>query len=86
LAVYPNPFSEVLTVRLSAGMEDRVRVDLIDVTGRLALSETSLSGSIEHVLHLQAGARQFAPGVYLLRATIGRNVSNRLVTFVRSTH
>lgn len=79
IALYPNPFSDQLTLRADARAARPVAVEVVDVTGRWVL-ETEVPASGTFALDLTT----LAPGVYVVRVVApDGTVAVRRVTKVR---
>ena len=61
IAVYPNPFGTFITLNVSSEIEEAIRVQLIDINGKLILQEEILPN--QHRLEIP---QHCAPGTYLL--------------------
>ena len=61
IAIYPNPFGTYITVNASEQQEEAIRVQLIDLNGKLILQEEILPN--HHRLEIP---QHCAPGTYLL--------------------
>ena len=61
IAVYPNPFGTYITLNTSEQQEEAIRVQLIDINGKLILQEEILPN--HHRLEIP---QHCAPGTYLL--------------------
>ena len=61
IAVYPNPFGTYITLNTSEQQEEAIRVQLIDINGKLILQEEILPN--QHQLEIPSHC---APGTYLL--------------------
>lgn len=61
IAVYPNPFGTYITLNTSEQQEEAIRVQLIDINGKLILQEEILPN--QHRLEIP---QYCAPGTYLL--------------------
>ncbi|MEN9302997.1 MAG: hypothetical protein RL264_1426 [Bacteroidota bacterium] len=61
IAVYPNPFGTFITVNTSEQQEEAIRVQLIDINGKLILQDEILPN--QHRLEIPSHC---APGTYLL--------------------
>ncbi|MEZ4696820.1 MAG: T9SS type A sorting domain-containing protein [Rhodothermales bacterium] len=74
--VYPNPFSEQATIRLSTEQPDHVRVEVFDMLGRLVY--VVADGDLPRGLHeIRINGQPLASGLYLVRVTMGRDVLSR---------
>lgn len=81
-SVYPNPFGNQTRVSFSLDRPAPVRIDIVDMLGRIRMSEDS--GQLaagEHALALNAGSLE--PGTYLVRIISENRTDSRLVTVVR---
>ena len=82
LGVSPNPVASGGVVRVSVPETGRVRVSVVDVLGReVSVLMDGERSAGEHVLGL--GAERLAPGVYVVRVTVGRETVARRVTVAR---
>jgi hypothetical protein len=61
IAVYPNPFGTFITVNTNTEVEEEISVQLIDINGKLILSEQIVPK--HHKLEIPSHC---APGTYLL--------------------
>lgn len=61
IAIYPNPFGTFITLNTSEQQEEAIRVQLIDLNGKLILQEEILPN--QHRLEIPSHC---APGTYLL--------------------
>ena len=77
--VYPNPVVSTLTVEVPAG--DRRRIEVLDARGRAVA--VLFDGRCASVCRATWDARGAASGVYVVRATGGREASTRTVVRVR---
>lgn len=78
--VFPNPTSDYAQVVFSAKTASPVRIALIDLSGKVRVTEniTSQVGINQHTLSLQG--KNLAPGVYVLQIHAGETVkSTKLV-------
>ncbi|GJM44632.1 MAG: hypothetical protein DHS20C21_14740 [Gemmatimonadota bacterium] len=87
MSVQPNPFRDDLSIRFSTRASGVVRVDVVDIRGRLVkrvARETKPSGS--HAVRWdgrdQVGVRA-APGVYFLRLETGDGTASQRAVHVR---
>lgn len=64
LTAYPNPASQNITVKIGGSKNDKVSLELIDITGRTLYSIRQLSVHHAHTINVS----RFRAGVYLLRA------------------
>lgn len=78
VTVVPNPVRSIALVTLRSQATARMEVDLFDLAGRkvMTLEEEGFSSG-EHVVHLDAS--RLAPGIYLLRCTLGTDSFHRKV-------
>jgi hypothetical protein len=75
----PNPAVGVPMVDFTLDRTGEVRLELLDIAGRMAGSRTAVLEPGRHLLPL-AMARSIAPGVYLVRIThSGRTATTRVV-------
>ena len=82
LGVSPNPVSTGGVVRVSLPEAGVVRVVVYDVLGRqVAVLADGERAAGEHAVALDAG--RLAPGVYVVRVTVGRETVARRVTVAR---
>ncbi len=65
---YPNPFGEVTNFSLAVSVEQHVRVDVFDLTGRIVATvfEGVLAGGLSHQMQFEAG--RLKSGFYIVRA------------------
>lgn len=77
--VYPNPFNETLTIRISDQiLNGDVSLRLIDFTGKLVHKELINSTSLDNKIHLNVS--DFLPGLYFLEIeNNGRNFTKKLI-------
>jgi len=69
-SVYPNPFIDDITIRLSYESADEVKLMLMDVNGRLIFSEVhNLSGNNEQLI-ISNKIKKLNSGIYFLGITI----------------
>lgn len=74
LTVYPNPATDLLDIRLTAGMKSAVRFTFHDATGKLVYStEEFVKESGAHTLRLNRAV--MPSGMYVLSATDGNHRS-----------
>jgi uncharacterized lipoprotein YddW (UPF0748 family) len=82
-STYPNPFSRFTTIPVTLRRPSSVRLDVIDLLGRVVaevLPETALPPG-EHALQLDAGS--LSSGVYIIRVRVNGRSEARTVTLVR---
>lgn len=74
LSVYPNPFTSELNVSFIVAKEERVRISLLNITGReiATIAEGSMVQGNHTVTFVPAGLN---PGIYLLRMQSESNTS-----------
>jgi hypothetical protein len=79
-AVFPNPFSDELSLTLSIPLSGSLRIELIDCTGRIQYGENHdvFTGYSEFAMNSKV-LQHLARGIYLLRITL----NNRLVAIQR---
>lgn len=70
LSAYPNPTSGILSVTAS-GMLD-ARIEVVDITGRVILSETSRT--VKGTWNARLDLSNLPTGIYLLKVTDGQSV------------
>ena len=82
LGVSPNPVAAGGEVRVSVPEAGRVRVSVVAVLGReVSVLTDGERAAGEHAVALDAG--RLAPGVYVVRVTVGRETAVRRVTVAR---
>lgn len=79
LDVYPNPTSAELTVDYEFGVPGPVRIEMIDLLGRVVKTIQDDSGGGRTTL----STSELAPGLYIVRVTSGTMYEARSVTVVR---
>lgn len=82
LAVYPNPASSQLTISFSLIKNSDVKVDVLDLTGRLiatVMNETAPSGTVNKTV----STGSMAEGNYIVRITANGVVSQQKLSIVR---
>ncbi|MFT2008582.1 PQQ-dependent sugar dehydrogenase [Pontibacter sp. 13R65] len=67
IQLYPNPFSEQLTVRFTEASEEVQAVLIYDMTGRLVYQQTGLIQVFGSELHVNLRESKLRPGFYVLR-------------------
>ena len=74
LKVYPNPFSERLNFEFVSPSDDRVRIDIFDLSGRLM--ETVFDNTVKAGVNYNAALvpDKLISGIYLYRMTMGSQV------------
>jgi hypothetical protein len=74
VGVYPNPASNVLNLDFS-GIDENVNVEMMDMTGKVVLSETFANPSAEEI-----NVSGFESGLYMIRlSTTSSTVTKRVV-------
>ena len=83
LRVFPNPFRQQATVALRLAVDNRVDIQLFDMTGRLIATvwPSGPRGAGEH--HFVLNVPGLQPGVYVLVVQIGEIRYNRRLTVIR---
>lgn len=71
LRVYPNPMRSSLQVDLSS-IDEEVKLELMDVTGRIAYSELVTPGIAGQIHSINTSG--YAKGTYLLKVQVGKQV------------
>ncbi len=71
LGVYPNPFAENTTVAFSVAEQAEVRLEILDVSGRLLQQIYEGKAEPDQDYEIPFTNTQFGSGVYLLKLTIG---------------
>jgi hypothetical protein len=76
LKVYPNPFSDRLFLEFVLPVDDKVRIDIIDFTGRIV--ETVFNNTVEAGIYykVEFHPKMTIPGVYIYRVTTGNQASH----------
>jgi hypothetical protein len=77
LEVFPNPSSDVLTVRLNLKEQSNVSFDLVDVTGRIVLHQKSVEMKMGQQ---EISVSEVPNGSYVLKMNINGVSSNQKVT------
>ena len=78
LSTYPNPASDAATVRYELRESREVRIDILDVTGRLVATPVlGLRPAGSHTTRI--GAEDFSPGLYLIRLISGGQSAARVM-------
>jgi hypothetical protein len=83
----PNPFNPITTIRCEIPEGDHVRLEVLDVSGRLV--STLVNGRIEAGHHefvwrgLNADGRRVASGVYFYRLQAGSFVATRRMVLLK---
>ncbi|OFY66949.1 MAG: hypothetical protein A3H98_14470 [Bacteroidetes bacterium RIFCSPLOWO2_02_FULL_36_8] len=68
--IFPNPFSDYLTVNTNSKLANGVKLELIDKFGRIVLVENkNQSGNLNGFNVSNATVKTLSPGIYLLRIT-----------------
>jgi len=81
-ANYPNPFSDITTIRYDVPRTEDVRVTVYDVLGRrvaLLVSSERAAGRYE----VRFDARDLAPGMYAYRMEAGSFVDTKFMILAR---
>lgn len=76
--IYPNPASNVITVDVSSGKSEKIKLELLDITGRIILSTEEYYDNVFDSISMDIS--HFAKGTYLLRTTIGNKNTTRKIT------
>ena len=79
LPVYPNPFTDILTIQLTADKQQTVEICLTDITGKTALTQSAncSRGATAIIMNVPAALK---PGIFLLQVkTSGGNFQQKLV-------
>ncbi len=64
VSVFPNPFSDLLTISFSKPTLGTVEVEVADILGRIVLSKSYLAGQA-----LEVRFNPISPGIYILKVT-----------------
>jgi hypothetical protein len=64
VSVFPNPFSDVLTISFSKPTLGTVELEVADILGRIVLSKSYLAGQA-----LEVRFNPISPGIYILKVT-----------------
>ncbi len=80
-SVYPNPASSLSHVEFSLGAAAEVIIDVVDVTGRIALSHRQPLPAGTHSMDIRASDLQ--PGVYTCRVSAHGVVKSAIISVVR---
>ena len=75
-SIFPNPASENLILELEQPVQNG-RISLLDLNGRLLLSET-LKGNSHEIL-----IGKFNPGIYLVKLRIDENIFHQRISIIR---
>jgi len=79
LKAYPNPFSDVLNTSVTLKEKGTVRLELLDITGRLVSQYETIVEKGTYPMQLN-GLQNVIPGTYFLKANIdGKTVDTRAV-------
>ncbi len=82
LLIYPNPTSSQLTISFSLIKNSDVKVDVLDLTGRIittVMNETATSGAVNKTV----STGSMAEGNYIVRITANGVVSQQKLSIVR---
>jgi hypothetical protein len=74
-AVYPNPASNSLTVALNHNDRQPIRMDLLDITGKMACQLLNQSEQKATKYSFDLNDQAVPAGIYFLRVTSGNNSS-----------
>lgn len=78
-STYPNPFSDVLHTAVTLEKSSKVRLELIDITGRVMAQQETVAQKGTYPMQL-SGLRNVVPGTYFLRTSIdGKTVRSSSV-------
>jgi hypothetical protein len=79
---YPNPFNPTTTIRFELPVQQQVRLDIFDVTGRhVQTVHEGMMGAGSHAVHFNAN--QLSSGVYLYRLTSETQTLTRKMTLIK---
>ncbi len=67
-SIYPNPFTDELTIQIPWADNDNILLTITDVTGNVLLNVSAQNES-ELNFNLNAATGKLANGIYMLRAT-----------------
>jgi glucose/arabinose dehydrogenase len=84
LNVYPNPFSYETNISFKLDTVSAVRIDVIDITGRLVhqFDEISMRQEEgEYTFSFVPSDLGLTPGIYIVRLTINNSVTTRKISF-----
>jgi hypothetical protein len=83
LKVYPNPFSDRLFLEFVSPVNEKVRIEIFDITGRKV--ETVFNSTVEAGVTYKAVfiPNKIIDGIYLYRMSMGEDVFNGKVVFNR---
>jgi hypothetical protein len=68
-SVFPNPFTDRITITFTSVINQKVVVKLFDLSGRLVKSEESIPNSV--YFSLENIRRSLTPGIYILSVQVG---------------
>jgi hypothetical protein len=72
LSLYPNPVNDVLQIKLSASQAQSITIELLDVSGRVLFSKTTVATSGEVKENIDV--KSYPKGAYLLKLS-GKNIA-----------
>jgi hypothetical protein len=75
VSIYPNPSSELIAIQLGTLSKENMKVELLDLTGRLVKESMLIQGSTITYFETSTLHR----GTYLVRITNGQHVINRKI-------
>ncbi len=70
-AVYPNPVTDILNVKINSDKTDHYEITITDLTGRIVYEEKIMTGTAEGEVNINF--KQRSSGVYVLLVRNGRN-------------
>jgi PKD repeat protein len=82
LAVYPNPFSGMLTIVYDLDAKKPMKITLLDITGKeLAVVADAVQVAGEHRIGFDPSAIHLQPGIYLLRFSMPDGETTRQIVY-----
>ncbi len=77
LALYPNPSNGILNIDFSLNDIQKVKIELTSIQGSVVYSENF--GSFKGAFHKQIDLSSIAKGVYMLRMTSDKGITNKKI-------
>ncbi len=84
VSVYPNPFSTMLTLKLSSGqMIKDAQLEMVDPSGKLVYSERLIPLNNSYVHEIDAARYNLGQGVYYLRIKTENELITRRIIYLK---
>jgi len=83
IVTYPNPASDIISVKINKSEEEEVSLKLFDISGNGLATNYKMVNDFGEQVEYALPVKDFRGGVYILRAKVGRYTLNKRVIVIK---